>query len=270
MVFKKEAREEIRLLHCRIGEDHDSLDYGSGVKMNNIFLNIRDFSLLKELIELEDIHKSFKIVGISTNSIEKVNMLLELNTDFLIIQHEIDVSKSLAMLDFITTHEQFNKINVIMLFEELTNDSIHSLMHNNINTFLVKPYDAKQLVDAIQSQSNKQETQNYNHSRIENMAYDCMIKLGIPTHLLGFSYIRSASIMIAQDSKSKRFLMLDVYKEVAQLHHTTATRVEKCMRTAVNFAYRNQPERICIHHTKPTSSQIIIYISEGLKLLKLA
>ena len=60
--------------------------------------------------------------------------------------------------------------------------------------------------------------------------------------------------------------MNNVYQQTAKAHHSTAARVEKCIRTAIAFAYRNQPEKICINNCKPTNTQIISYISEKLKL----
>lgn len=237
--------------------------------MNNIFLNIRDFNLLKEMMELADLQKNFKIVGITTNIIEKPNMLLEFHSDVLIIQYSIDDLKSLALLEFLLTHDEYKNIYVIMLFEELTNELIQMMNLYNVHKFFVKPYDARELIDVIQSRPNIQAVKKQSHGCIENLASNFMIELGLPTHLLGFTYIRSAAIIVIQEYRIKRLLMHDIYEKVAHIHHTTAVRVEKCMRTTVNFAYRNQPEKICIHHTKPTSSQIILYVSECLRLIEL-
>ena len=64
---------------------------------------------------------------------------------------------------------------------------------------------------------------------------DMMVKLGHPENLLGTEYIRQG---IQMRDAGRAQLTKDIYPGIARVANSTAERVERCMRTSIDVAYR--------------------------------
>ena len=61
--------------------------------------------------------------------------------------------------------------------------------------------------------------------------------LGVPANLYGYDYVRSAIIIALEDRTAIASISKSIYPEVAKIHRTTPSRVERSMRHAI--------ERLC-------------------------
>lgn len=231
--------------------------------MTKVFLCVRDLVMLQQLLTLE---QDLKIVGISTTMLDQVEELSAVQADVLVLQYAIDVERSKRLLQQISMDETLQKMNVIPLFQELDSNAVHLLIQYDIHNFLVEPYDVTQLMEAINAEHQKREFIQGMQQNEETRASLIMVELGLPVHLKGFRYILTSAIQVSNVLTGSHYTMRDVFNETARIHNTTAVRVEKCIRTAINFAYRNSPEKVCIYNAKPTCSQIVCYIGEYVKL----
>lgn len=232
-----------------------------------VFLCINDFGVIKNMMDYENESGKIKIVGISTTVMEHMEELDTKEVDILVLQFSMDQKKSEHLLDYILVENKLD-IKVLPLFQELDSEVIHILLQYDLQNFLVQPFSFAQLLSAIESEQLQKQAISAAANTIEAMASEIMLSLGLPPHLDGFPYIQSCAVYIARNVDDVKAQMKQVYHEAAKCHHSTALRVEKCIRTAINFAYRNQPEKICINNCKPTNTQIILYISEKLKLFE--
>lgn len=96
--------------------------------------------------------------------------------------------------------------------------------------------------------------------------------IGVSTSTLGFNYIKSALMMIAEDEQILHLMTKRLYPDVAKKHNTTATRVEKAIRYAVekSFLYGDLSEieklGICnISKGKLTNGEFLGAVYETLK-----
>lgn len=233
-----------------------------------VFLCVKDFGVIKEMMEYENESGKIKIVGISTTVLEDMEELEHMEVDMLVLQFAIDYQKAGRLFEYLLMNHQAS-MNVLPLFQELDSEVIHLLLQYDLQNFLVQPFTFSQLISAIESQQFHHQTSVAAANTIESSASEIMLELGLPAHLDGFRYIQSAAIYIAKNVPTIRFNLKNVYQETAKQHRSTSLRVEKCIRTAIGFAYRNQPERICVNNCKPTNRQIIVYISERLKLFSI-
>lgn len=234
--------------------------------VTKVFLCVKDFLMIKQMMDIENVFKDVKVVGISTTVLVNSRQLSELQTDVLVLQFSIDKEQATNLLKQISAHAHLQSLKVLCLFKELDSDIIHLLLQHGIQNFLVEPCDMKQFIQAIRLECDKKASHKTLAHNIEAFASEIMMDLGLPAHLNGFGYIKTCALLISQNIIGIRIVMGNMYSETARRHHTTATRVEKSIRTAIHYAFRTQPEKICIYNTKPTSSQVILYISEKLKL----
>ena len=100
-------------------------------------------------------------------------------------------------------------------------------------------------------------------------------KIGVPAHIKGYQYLRTAIIMTIENNDLINAVTKILYPTVAKKYQTTSSRVERAIRHAIEvawdrgdldtlnsyFGYTIQNER-----GKPTNSEFIAMIADNLRL----
>jgi len=100
-------------------------------------------------------------------------------------------------------------------------------------------------------------------------------KIGVPAHIKGYQYLRTAIIMTIENNDLINSVTKILYPTVAKKYQTTSSRVERAIRHAIEvawdrgdldtlnsyFGYTIQNER-----GKPTNSEFIAMIADNLRL----
>ena len=100
-------------------------------------------------------------------------------------------------------------------------------------------------------------------------------ELGIPAHIKGYQYLRDAITMVVKDQEMMGSVTKILYPAIAKKNQTTASRVERAIRHAIEVAWgRGKMETIdeLFGYTistgkgKPTNSEFIALISDKIFL----
>lgn len=115
---------------------------------------------------------------------------------------------------------------------------------------------------------------------LEMMVTEIIHQIGVPAHIKGYHYLRDAIIMCVETPQIINSVTKQLYPNVAKMHATTSSRVERAIRHAIEVAWDRGDVDILnsyfgytIHNTrgKPTNSEFIAMISDKLRLrLKMA
>ena len=77
----------------------------------------------------------------------------------------------------------------------------------------------------------------YKKNEIEQFVSQMMIDMGIPVHLKGYHYMRSAVVMAVQDMKVVGSVTKLLYPEIARQYGTTNGKVERAIRNAIEISW---------------------------------
>jgi len=108
----------------------------------------------------------------------------------------------------------------------------------------------------------------------EKNIVDVLKRIGIPPHLKGYAYIKTAICLVLEDESRLHYITKELYPSVAEKHKTTAPRAERAIRHAVEVAFDNMPPEMitdiignCINFNKgkATNSQFIATLAELIK-----
>lgn len=100
-------------------------------------------------------------------------------------------------------------------------------------------------------------------------------QIGVPAHIKGYQYLRTAIIMAIEDDNVINAVTKILYPSVAKRYKTTSSRVERAIRHAIEVAWdRGDIETLneyfgyTIHTNrgKPTNSEFIAMIADNLRL----
>ncbi len=112
-------------------------------------------------------------------------------------------------------------------------------------------------------------------SDLETQVTKIIHQIGVPAHIKGYQYLRSAIIMTMNNSELINSITKQLYPGVAKQYGTTSSRVERAIRHAIEvawdrgdvdvinsfFGYTVQSSR-----GKPTNSEFIALVADSLRL----
>lgn len=102
-----------------------------------------------------------------------------------------------------------------------------------------------------------------------------LLNLGVPAHLKGYHYLRTAILMSEKDMEVVSSVTKLLYPEVAKVYHTTAQKVERAIRNAIEVSWlRGNMEAMeemfgqsaDSGRGRPTNSEYIARIADAVQL----
>ena len=115
---------------------------------------------------------------------------------------------------------------------------------------------------------------------MEIMVTDVIQKIGVPAHIKGYHYLRTAIISAINNSQLMESVTKQLYPCVAQKYSTTSSRVERAIRHAIEIAWDRVNSDVISSffgysvnsfRGRPTNSEFIALITDKIRLkLKLS
>ena len=111
--------------------------------------------------------------------------------------------------------------------------------------------------------------------KLEREVSDILRKIGIPAHIKGHGYLRTAIIMTVEDPEMMRGVTKVLYPSIAKMNDTTRSRVERAIRHAIECAWDRGDVDILSSYFgytiqnsrgKPTNSEFIAMIADNIRL----
>ena len=159
------------------------------------------------------------------------------------------------------------------------------VMMSGASYFAISPFNAADLSDRILQlcsmsgllPKNPVKAQNPSAAEpsLEIQVTEILHQIGVPAHIKGYHYLRDSIIMAIETPDIINAVTKRLYPSVAKRYDTTASRVERAIRHAIEVAWDRGDVDILnsyfgytIHNTrgKPTNSEFIAMISDRLRL----
>ena len=126
----------------------------------------------------------------------------------------------------------------------------------------------------IEAVNNLQST-NHSEVKLEHDITTILKQVGIPAHLKGYMYLRTAILMVYSDIELLGQITKRLYPNIARQYSTTASRVEKAIRHAIEVSWNRGDwdlmeeifgHSVDIDKAKPTNSEFIVTVADKLRL----
>lgn len=148
--------------------------------------------------------------------------------------------------------------------------------------FVEKPFDVTLLTNRIKRLAGygnggvvTKGLESRNTVSLEMMITDIILQIGVPAHIKGYNYLRDGIGLAIRDQEMINSVTKLLYPAIAKIYNTTATRVERAIRHAIEVAWDRGDVDILnsyfgytIHNQrgKPTNSEFIAMISDRIRL----
>ena len=245
----------------------------------------------RELIQLMEDYfaeqSDIEIIAKAYNGKECLEVLEEIEPDVLVLDIIMPHIDGLAVLGKMRQLERNSFPNVIMLTafgqEEVTKKAVDL----GASYFILKPFDLEHLADqirqvsgtapALEAKGNQPKAFNNQNKKkdLEASITHIIHEIGVPAHIKGYMYLREAITMVYNDIELLGSITKVLYPDIAKKYNTTASRVERAIRHAIEVAWsRGNMESISslfgytvsISKAKPTNSEFIAMVADRLRL----
>ena len=147
---------------------------------------------------------------------------------------------------------------------ELLLERIHQL------TEPMRPYECKEKIWTTQREEPVPEHQRV--SALEAEISSLLSRMGVPASIKGYHFIRQAVMMAVEDAEVMIGITKGLYPDIARMYHTSASKVERAIRHAVESAWKKNGRQVYFeisgYHMieKPTNGQFIAILAEYFRM----
>lgn len=232
----------------------------------------------------------FYVLGMTGNGQECVSYIRDHEVDVLFVDALLPVYDGVEIVKKIKKDNL--KVKKIVLMCCFLNESMmRSMERLAVDYVVLKPFDFKlmadrvteimsgldngrqiSLINEILSDEEKEKSRSV---RLESEITSILHEIGIPAHIKGYMYLRSAILKTYLDADFIGQITKVLYPSVAKEYQTTPSRVERAIRHSIEVAWNRGNidviddifgYTISSSKAKPTNSEFIAMISDKLRL----
>lgn len=248
--------------------------------------NERTLQLLDTIISSD---RDLKVVGKAGDGEQLIDIIRDKEPDVVLLDIVMPKLDGLTVMDRVNREPNVKKPAFIVITavgqEKITEDAFEL----GADYYILKPFDGEVVLNRIKHLKAKRERnfrelqkgkvyesrQSYMERNLEADTTNLIHEIGVPAHIKGYQYLREAIMMSVQDMDMLNSITKVLYPTIAKKYQTTASRVERAIRHAIEVAWsRGKMDTIdeLFGYTvngrkgKPTNSEFIALIADKIRL----
>ncbi|HEX6989070.1 MAG TPA: sporulation transcription factor Spo0A [Bacillota bacterium] len=232
----------------------------------------RDFCQLmaEYLEELPDM----EVVGVAHDGRSALEMLARREVDVLLLDIIMPYLDGIGVLEELAQRpEPVPKVIMLTAFgqENITRRAAAL----GANYYVLKPFGLDVLAERVRQVARNERAAERpvpeRERNIEAQVTAMLHEIGIPAHIKGYQYLRESILMVVRDLDLLGAVTKELYPSVARKFDTTASRVERAVRHAIEVAWNRANVEVITRvfgHTisaqrgKPTNSEFIAMVAD--------
>ena len=246
--------------------------------------NERILDMLGEIIEQD---QDLNLIGKADNGEDIYHLIKEKKPDVVLLDLIMPKMDGLSVMEKVNMDKQITKRPEFIIVTAVGQERItEDAFRKGASYYVMKPFHNDMILSRIKDAGNGerknsseaipgstvQRKQEYN---LETRVTDMIHEIGIPAHIKGYHYLRDAIIMAVDDMDVLNAITKVLYPTIAKMHQTTASRVERAIRHAIEVAWsRGKLDTLdelfgyTVSNGKgnPTNSEFIALIADTIRL----
>ncbi|WP_139489307.1 sporulation transcription factor Spo0A [Brevibacillus dissolubilis] len=245
----------------------------------------REFvTLLEEYINTQN---DMQVIGVAYNGNDVLRILEESVPDVIILDIIMPHLDGLAVLEQIQAMRLSPQPKIIMLTAFGQEDVTKKAQELGASYYILKPFDMDVLAQRIRQiigsrtqftpiiKAPSQPSMAIKGRNLDASITNIIHEIGVPAHIKGYLYLREAITMVYNDVELLGSITKVLYPDIAKKFNTTASRVERAIRHAIEVAWsRGNLDSISslfgytVSNTKakPTNSEFIAMVADKLRI----
>ena len=229
----------------------------------------------KSLVRTLTDEPGLQVVGETGDGPELLRMVRELKPDAVVMEMVLTGMDGLDVLDELAKLKA--RPRVLVLSSYIKGGVIDMAAAKGADFYMTKPCRVSAVGERLRQvmTSGGLEPEQESGPSLESQVTAIIHEVGVPAHIKGYQYLREAIIIAVNDMDVINAVTKVLYPEVAKRFGTTASRVERAIRHAIEVAWdRGDLETLQKYFGytvsnakgKPTNSEFIAMIADRLQL----
>ena len=222
-------------------------------------------------------------VDVAYDGEEACGMITEMKPDIVLLDIIMPKRDGISVMNRISNSHLAKKPMCIALSVTASERIMKACQDAGCEYFLLKPQTNDAIYDTIRSFGTKagrtsfevvarDDKKSYD---LEALVTDFIHELGVPAHIKGYQYVRTAIMMVVENMELLNYITKQLYPVIAKKYSTTSSRVERAIRHSIEVAWsRGRPETmnkifgytIDTGKGKPTNSEFIAMVADRIRL----
>jgi len=232
----------------------------------------------KLICEALSADSDLEVVSSTGDGNEVKRVVTEQGADVIVSDIILQNTDGLSLLKWVSGVDARKRPAVIILSAFMSEHTLSEASNLGAALYLQKPCSVNSVVAQIRSAafpSGIRSAQAGPGVSLEAQVTDIIHEVGVPAHIKGYQYLREAIILAVRDMDMISSVTKILYPEVAKRFNSTASRVERAIRHAIEVAWdRGDLETLQKYFGytvsnlkgKPTNSEFIAMLADRIAL----
>ena len=249
--------------------------------------NERMLRLLGDIIESDG---ELDVIGTARDGEEAYQVIKTKEPDVVLLDIVMPKLDGLGVLDRVNNDASIKKHPTFIMISAIGQEKItEDACNRGADYYIMKPFDNDMVLNRIKHVRGSagdgsaeirkinayEKAEDLTERNLETDVTEIIHEIGVPAHIKGYQYLRDAIIMSVNDMDMLNSITKVLYPTIAKKYQTTASRVERAIRHAIEVAWsRGKMDTIdemfgyTIHNGKgkPTNSEFIALITDRIRL----
>lgn len=246
--------------------------------------NERILELLDEIIRNDS---ELTVVGKANNGEDMYHIIKNKQPDVVLLDLIMPKMDGISVMEHVNADRNIKKRPDFIVVTAVGQEKItEDAFRKGANYYIMKPFNNDMILNRIKSTNDRgkhdvkmietcREPQVLTEEGLENHVTNMLHEIGIPAHIKGYHYLRDSIMMSVEDMDVLNAITKVLYPTVAKKNQTTASRVERAIRHAIEVAWsRGKLDTLdeLFGYTvsngkgKPTNSEFIALIADTIQL----
>lgn len=218
--------------------------------------------------------KGLEVIGSTGDGVQAIELVQTLEPDILIMDLVLSGVDGLELLEQVSRME--HKRPMVVVYSAYIRGGVTmQAAELGADYFIMKPCSSQLVAERIHQLYQLNPVAPPNNQNLETLVTSVIHEIGVPAHIKGYQYLREAIMIAVGDMEVINAVTKVLYPEVAKRFDTTASRVERAIRHAIEVAWdRGDIETLQKYFGytvsnakgKPTNSEFIAMIADRLQL----
>ena len=220
-------------------------------------------------------HAVIDIIRTYNDGLSAINYIRENSNKFDLVIMDLLLSNKDGLSIIKDMRDNNINKNIIVLTGYNSLEIVKQVSLYNINYFMLKPFDLKDLEYQVLNIRENQSCIVDKNKELQTSITSLLHSLGVPSHIKGYEYIREGIGLMYNNPKMLGAITKEMYPEIAVKYNTTSSRVERAIRHAIEVSWSRGDydlmEEVFGHsvdydRAKPTNSEFIATLADKLRL----
>lgn len=231
---------------------------------------VRDYAQIQEDIDF---------VGAAFDGISALEMIKAKKPDVILLDNVMPQLDGIGVLSHLQDLHTNEKPKVVTVTACPTDEFMNNAYKLGVNYAMSRKIDINDMLDrcrmVVKNSPAEAAYAKLTSEDVEHLVTEKIHEVGVPAHIKGYSYLRVAIMLVIEDGQLIESITKLLYPTVAKRFNTSASRVERAIRHAIEVAWDRGDTEVLnsifgftINQSKgkPTNSEFIAMISDKIRL----